>query len=160
MLRRLWQQSHKFDYALVGHSGDSDCLPLVDYGHPPPNRAERLKVLNKMVAHAQYCFSGDSTLEATARAVSEVAALEADDRLVFVLSDANLRRYGIPPAALAKHMTVDPRVQVFAIFLASMADEAQRTVAALPPGRGFACLDTSELPALLRTIFAARVAAV
>ena len=49
----------------------------------------------------QYCMSGDSTLEATARAVDDVAKqVHADARYVFVVSDANLRRYNISPARL------------------------------------------------------------
>ena len=52
---------------------------------------------------AQFCFSGDHTVEATERAIGEAAAGGGDDgepAYVFVVSDANLRRYGIPPSAL------------------------------------------------------------
>ncbi len=44
---------HKYDYCIVGHSGDSRSIPLVPYGKPPANRKERLQVLETMVAHAQ-----------------------------------------------------------------------------------------------------------
>ena len=78
---------------------------------------ERLKVILKMTAHSQYCYSGDTTLEATAAAVRSVAERGGgsdgggggggggggeegaeDDAFVFVVSDANLRRYGIAPS--------------------------------------------------------------
>jgi hypothetical protein len=45
-----------------------------------------------MVAHSQYCVSGDHTVEAVEAAVEEVAAQEADAHYVFAVSDANLRR--------------------------------------------------------------------
>jgi hypothetical protein len=64
-----------------------------------------------MVAHSQFCFSGDNTLTATARAIKRVlrpasgTAGEARPgtdgdrtaRLVVVVSDANFARYGIDP---------------------------------------------------------------
>lgn len=117
----------------MGHSGDSESIPLVPYGKPPQNRKERLQVLETMVAHSQvycwlvilyehgvivmisvvivqYCMSGDTTVEATIKAVSDVAKQDkADGRYVFVVSDANLRRYGISPRTLGEqhgHETV------------------------------------------------------
>lgn len=46
-------------------------------------------------------MSGDETLGATAQAIKDVAAqTPADARYVFMVSDANLRRYGISPATL------------------------------------------------------------
>ena len=79
---------------MVGHSGDTPCAPLVEYGLPPPNEKERLKVIQRMAAHTQFCMSGDHTLEATREAIEEVATHldEADEAFVFVLSDANLER--------------------------------------------------------------------
>ena len=44
---------HKYRYSMVGHSGDTPCAPLVEYGLPPPNEKERLKVVQRMVAHTQ-----------------------------------------------------------------------------------------------------------
>lgn len=34
----------KFDYAIMGHSGDAPVIPFVDFGAPPADRKERLKV--------------------------------------------------------------------------------------------------------------------
>ena len=42
-----------------------------------------------MHAHAQFCRSGDSTLEAAAAAVKAVAKEEADDYLVLLVSGHN-----------------------------------------------------------------------
>lgn len=103
-------------------------------------------------------MSGDHTLEGAEAAVREVAEHDADERLVFVLSDANLRRYGIPPERLGKAITRDRRVRAYAIFIASLADEADRVARAMPAGRGFACLDTSKIPGLFRQIFTQQVA--
>ena len=46
-------------------------------------------------------------------------------------------------------------VQCYAIFLASIGDEADRIRAALPRGKAFTCLDTAALPGLFRSIFVA-----
>jgi hypothetical protein len=39
---------HKYSWSLVGHSGDGPAVPLVDYAHPPADRAQRLKVVQVM----------------------------------------------------------------------------------------------------------------
>ena len=56
--------STRFEYELCGHDGDSMEIKLVNFGSPPKNEAERLKVVRKMWTHSQYCGSGDNTLEA------------------------------------------------------------------------------------------------
>ena len=48
---------------MVAHSGDGPSIPLVDYGNPPANDRERLGVLQTMVAHTQFCMSGDHTVQ-------------------------------------------------------------------------------------------------
>jgi hypothetical protein len=85
---------HKYQYAIVGHSGDDPATPLVPFGKPPANRKERLKVraappslcgsadgrprrraaqvLMRMHAHAQYCSAGDTTLQAVQDGVEMV----------------------------------------------------------------------------------------
>lgn len=55
--------------------GDGPEMMIVEYGKPPQNRKERLKVLRKMSAHSEYCSSGDSTLEAIHLAVNDVVTL-------------------------------------------------------------------------------------
>lgn len=119
-----------------------------------------------MWAHAQYCMSGDTTLEAAEAGVesclgmrSPVSTLslarhiallkssstmeidnnfptaeEADDYFVMLLSDANLKRYAIPPEDLGEVLTRDPKVKAFALFIAG-GREAERLAAALRESR-------------------------
>ena len=87
----------KFDYSIVGHSGDSSCIELVSFGRPPKNELEKMQILQKMLAHSQYCQSGDFTLEAMGRAITDVTdGLSENDgsSIVIGVSDANLERYG------------------------------------------------------------------
>ena len=78
-----------------------------------------------MHAHSQFCWPGDHTLEATRLAVSEMSKEPADESFVIVLSDANFSRYRINPDEFATVMTSDPRVNVFAVFIGSLGDQAQ-----------------------------------
>jgi hypothetical protein len=91
--------------------------------------------------------SGDSTLEAIEAGARAVAAQPADEHFLFVVSDANLRRYGIStrsvrwvsrqacrlliawthgPEQLAEALKTDSRVRAYVIFIGSLADEADR----------------------------------
>merc|ERR1712146_308182 len=66
----------------------------------PFNENEKMAILEKMLAHSQFCFPGDNTLPATEIAISRCATgAEGDgiERLVIVISDANFRRYNIDP---------------------------------------------------------------
>ena len=148
---------HKYRYAMVGHSGDTPCHPLVDYGMPPPNEKERLKIVQRMAAHTQVCLSGDHTLEATREAIEEASTHlgHVDEAFVFVLSDANLERYGIRPSAFADALTSHPKVNAHACFLASLGGAAERLKDALPAGKASVCLDASELPNAFRSMLTA-----
>ena len=119
-------------YDIVGHSGDSPEIPFVSHDAPPKNNKERLDIMKQMHAHAQYCWSGDHTLEATDMAISRITEQEADDYFVVVLSDANLERYGIPAEAFGKVLTSDARVNAFAIFIGSLGNQADRLVYLMP----------------------------
>jgi glycerol-3-phosphate cytidylyltransferase-like family protein len=171
------QQHHDFDYSIVGHSGDSPCIKLVDFGTPPANEKERMKVLQTMVAHSQFCQSGDHTLEAMEQAMIDVVASGLDDGddgdydmdsnndddefIVIAISDANLQRYGIHPRELGKIMqgttlkrtkAMSPPVKAYCIFIASFGKEAQEIQQELPVGRGHVCMQTSDLPRIVRQI--------
>lgn len=115
-----------FQYDIVGHSGDSPEIPFVSHDSPPKNNKERLNIIKKMHAYAQYCWSGDHTLEGTDLAVKHITVEEADDYFVVVLSDANLERYGIPAEAFGKVLMSDARVHAFAIFIGSLGNQADR----------------------------------
>ena len=146
--------SSRFEYSIVGHSGDGPNIPFVEVGSPPKDRGDQLRILQRMVAHTQFCMSGDTTLQAAEYAIQEVSQKEGDEAFVFVVSDANLRRYGISPHELGSILTSNPDVNACAIFIASLADEAARIEAALPAGTGHICFDTSDLPQLFRNLFA------
>lgn len=77
-------------------------------------------------AHAQFCISGDHTLEAAKHAITKIAEEEADEHFVIVLSDANLDRYGIRPSHLADILTSNEDVNAYVIFIGSLGDQANR----------------------------------
>jgi hypothetical protein len=146
----------KYRYAVVGHSGDGSCTPFVEYGAPPANEKQRLQLLQKMAAHTQYCQSGDTTLNAAKAAVAEVLEHDADERFVFLFSDANLARYGIEPEDLRAALCSSPEVEGHALFISSLRDEAEQIRQALPAGRGHICLNASDVPRTFKEILHAR----
>ena len=79
---------------------------------------------------------------------------DAGKYFVFLVSDANLRRYRIEPRELHDRLlSRDKSVNSYAIFLASFGDEANKIASALPAGRGHVCMDTSLLPGIFKSIF-------
>ena len=49
--------------------------------------------LQSLVAHSQFCLSGDHTLEATKVAIDNISKMEdMDEKFVVILSDANIER--------------------------------------------------------------------
>lgn len=152
---------NKFDYSIVAHSGDSPCIPLVNWSEPPKNELERMNVLQSMMAHSQYCMSGDYTLEALGNAIDKVASSDGDDAegTVICLSDANLARYGIDPRQMGTMIEAGTKrgVKAYAVFIASFGEEAQEIKRSLPVGRGHLCMETSDLPRIVRDILASRI---
>uniref|UniRef100_G3R371 von Willebrand factor A domain-containing protein 8 n=1 Tax=Gorilla gorilla gorilla TaxID=9595 RepID=G3R371_GORGO len=143
----------KFQYDIVGHSGDGYNIGLVPMNKIPKDNKQRLEILKTMHAHSQFCMSGDHTLEGTEHAIKEIVKEEADEYFVVVLSDANLSRYGIHPAKFAQILTRDPQVNAFAIFIGSLGDQATRLQRTLPAGRSFVAMDTKDIPQILQQIF-------
>jgi len=143
----------KFKYEIWGHSGDGYEIEFASLDDPPKNDKERLKILKEMHAHAQFCMSGDHTLEATRFAVKEIKEQEGDEHFVIILSDANLQRYGISASQFADAMTSDDDVNTFAIFIGSLGDQADRLKRSLPSGRSFVCLETKDIPQIMQQIF-------
>lgn len=153
VLEAFENYEHKFKYDIVGHSGDGYNIALVESGKVPKNNKQRLEILKVMHAHAQFCMSGDHTLEGTEHAIREIAKEDADEYFVIVLSDANLERYGIEPSKFAQVLTTNSQVNAFAIFIGSLGDQADRLQRTLPAGRSFIAMDTKEIPQILQQIF-------
>lgn len=154
----------RFDYSIVGHSGDSPCIPFVEFGNPPKNEKQRMRILQAMIAHSQYCQAGDHTLDAMEQAIRDVASNEKDEDfpsecVVIAISDANLERYGIHPRELAKIMEAGGQngVKAHCIFIASLGKEAEEIKRVLPVGRGHVCMQTNELPRVVRNILSTQV---
>lgn len=103
--------------------------------------------------HAQYCQSGDSTLEATRRAITDCMAVEADEHFVFVVSDADLERYAITPAAWNAHLISEPKCHTFAILISQNEREGERILAGIAPGRAYVCEETDALASTFMAIF-------
>ncbi|KHJ47859.1 hypothetical protein D918_02018 [Trichuris suis] len=148
----------RIQYDIIGHSGEQDHISLVTLDHQPRNPKERLDVLKYMVAHSQFCYSGDSTLSAMTKSISELSSCDADERLLIVFSDANLSRYGIAPSEFCRAMSPsNDNVSVYAIFIGSIGDEAIRLRKELPIGRSFVCRETTELPEIVRQILTSSI---
>ncbi|KAJ8731176.1 hypothetical protein PYW07_004340 [Mythimna separata] len=139
---------------MLGHSGEEHALELVRVDKPPENEKERLKIIRTMHAHAQFCWSGDNTLPAAEHAIKSIASEDADEAIVLILSDANLRRYGIQPEELGTILTSDNRVQAHVIFIGSLGDEANSLLRRLPAGHAHVCMDVASLPQIMQQIFA------
>lgn len=153
-------KTDKVQYDIVGHSGDSQAVSFVTTQHHPKNDKDRLDVLKRMIAHTQYCSSGDNTVESLEWAVCELNAKkdDFDETVVILVSDANLQRYNIRPKKIKDAMTKYPGINSFAIMIGSLGDEADMIQRELPAGKAFVLKDTSELPKIMETIFASTIA--
>ncbi|XP_026673539.1 von Willebrand factor A domain-containing protein 8 isoform X2 [Ceratina calcarata] len=145
----------KFQYDIVGHSGDDYNIVFVKHTQPPADNKRRLEIIKTMHAHSQFCESGDNTLQATQHAIVNLAKEDADERIVVVLSDANFDRYGIRPEQFAKILTANPDVNAFAIFIGSLGDQATNLTKRITAGRAFVCMDLKDIPRILQQIFSA-----
>ena len=152
LMESLAGLEHKYQYEIVGHSGETHHLPLVPMGEPPLNRVERLNVIKMMIKHASSCRSGDNTLASSIRAVREVRNFEADDYFVFLISDANLEIYGVTPEVLADALMNDAKVNAYAIFIAE-PEIASAMSKRMPNGRAHVCNNNLEMPMLFKGIF-------
>eukprot|EP00984_Skeletonema_dohrnii_P028852 scaffold19010_cov123-Skeletonema_dohrnii-CCMP3373.AAC.1 len=109
------------------------------------DEATQLRVLESMVAH-QYTYAGDHTIEAIEVAVEE----SAPDTLVIAISDANLNRYDITLKDLKPLQSA--KVHAHLIFIASLGDEAAALAKAVPNERAQCCMNTSDLPLIIKKI--------
>ena len=86
-----------------------------------------------------------------------MAERAADERYVFVISDADLARYGLAPQEWSRILMAQPSVGAYAVLIASNEAEADAIQAGLAPGRGHVCTDTEMLAATFERIFQASV---
>ncbi|XP_022919882.1 von Willebrand factor A domain-containing protein 8 [Onthophagus taurus] len=148
----------KIQYDILGHSGDADRIDFVKRKNPPKNNKERLDLLRVMIAHAQFCWSGDHTVEATQTAIADLAMEDdCDEAITVIFSDANLQRYGISPAKLGAALTSHEKVSSYMIFIGSLGNQAQMISEQLPAGRAFVCTDLANLPQILKQIFSSSI---
>jgi MoxR-like ATPase len=146
----------KYHFSIVGHSGDAEYIPLgVEFGAPPVSVKDKLAVVKKMNAHAEYCQSGDNSLECLKHGIQTIVEEESDDYFVLLISDANLNRYNVSPKEFGKELTKDPAVNAFALFIASFDGEAEAMKASLPVGKCHVTFDPSNLPNIFQQIFQA-----
>ena len=79
---------------------------------------------------------------------------QADERFVFVVSDADLERYGKRPEEWNEILTSDASVRAYAVLIASNEEEADRIATGLEVGKGYVCTDTALLASTMEKIFA------
>ncbi|XP_008476364.3 von Willebrand factor A domain-containing protein 8 [Diaphorina citri] len=144
---------------IIGHSGETHSIPFVtSIKNLPRDNKQRLEVIKTMHAHAQFCASGDYTLESIRASIQDLTTecAQHDDSILIVLSDANLDRYGIAPREMGEALNAEAAsVRAYAIFIGSLGDQAKRLTQELPAGRGFVCMDLTEIPQILQQIFSA-----
>ena len=157
LMKSLNGMDSKYLYDIIGHSGDSSSIEFVKAGKPPKNEKEMMRVLDQMVAHSQYCWTGDNTLEATKLAIKEIVKENCDDYLVVVISDANLSRYGIEPSTFGAILDSDPKVSAIALFIGSLGQEANMITKQLPSGKSFVVSQTRHIPQYMQEIFSSIV---
>jgi len=145
MIMECFRGDRRFNLFITGHNGSS---PKIDFVNPSMqlDEATQLRVLEGMVAHTQYTYAGDHTIEAM-----EVAVEESDpDSLVIIISDANLNRYNITLKDLKPLQS--SKVHAHLIFIASLGDEAAVLASAVPNERAQCCFKTSDLPLIIKKI--------
>jgi MoxR-like ATPase len=148
MIMEALGDDKRFKLQIVGHNGSSAHIPLAqpDTSKDP---ATQLKILEEMIAHTQFTWAGDSTLEAIELAVNNAH----EDELILVISDANLKRYRIEPEQVS---TLLQRSDVHAhlVLVGSMGEEASDLASEIANGRAQVCSDSEELPLLMKNILA------
>ena len=148
MIMEALKDDKRFELTIVGHNGDSAEIPFVDKT-TPQDPATQLRILESMVAHTQYTFPGDRTLEAIELAIGQ--ANEGD--LVLAVSDANLKRYRIDPASVSE-LLKRKGVHSHLILIGSLGEEAVKLAQSIPNERAQVCFDSEDLPLIIKNIVA------
>ena len=111
-----------------------------------------------MVAHSQFCLSGDHTCAALDLAIQKAAADkdEHEEAFVFLISDANFERYGITPKKIASILEKEPKIHAHLILLASFGSEAQE-IKQMLQDKVSICMTTNELPKVFESLLGASI---
>ena len=144
--------SERVFVSVSGHSGEEKKVDLLDgNAFPLSSLKDRYAVLQRIVAHAQYCWSGDNTLPALQTAVSELEGIgtDLDSRYVFVVSDANFRRYGISTKRISTALTSSPKVEAALLMVGQLGEEADQLARELPQGKAYVCRKSGDLSNIL-----------
>ena len=153
LIEALHGFEHKFVYNMSMHSGGTADAPLLEAGRPPAEEGERARVVGALFAHAWSAPSGDNSLQAVRRAVEAAGRADADERIVVLLSDANLGRYDVSPEEIGEALRSNPHVRAYCVFVAEPA-AAEWLAELLPLGQGFAVQDVAKLPRVMKEVFA------
>lgn len=143
----------KIVYSISGHSGSGPHHKFVEVGSAPDSHQGRAEVAHGLIAHSRACLTGDSTLEAAKRAVARAKQGDYDARIVILVSDANLGRYGVTAEALAEALGSDKDVDAHIVFIAEPL--AAAAIAERLPGKAHLCMDVSTLPSVIKEILRA-----
>ena len=136
----------QFSYSIVGHSGSgAEALRIVDWGKPPTSAQDKLKVVEHVRTHPQYCQPGDCTLEGTEKGIQDCLSEAADEHFVFVISDADLERYGISPQSWNDIIVSETRCGVYVVLISDNENEAERILECMSPGHAHVCDQTENL---------------
>merc|ERR1711907_94508 len=98
-----------------------------------------------MRAHSQYAAPGDQTIAAAHRAVQEAVQQPADEHFVFLVSDADLARYGIKGDMVSGVLTQNKNVHGYVILLSNSSGEGDELSAAMAPGHAYVCSENASL---------------
>ena len=149
MIMESLRDDDRFQLEIVGHNGTSAMIPLVD-SKSTLDESNQLRVLDGMYAHTQYTYAGDRTLEAIDLAVHNAKMGD----LVLVITDANLKRYRIEADEVSE--LIDRHgIHTHLIIIGSMGEEANELAQNITPkGHAQVCLDSSDLPIVIKSIVA------
>ena len=151
MIMEALKDDNRFELEIVGHNGTSAEIPFLN-PFDARDAKTQLKILESMVAHTQYTWAGDSTLEALDLAVTTAGGGD----LVILISDANLQRYRISAHDVSDILQQGTAkdVHTHLIFVGSMGKEAHILARNIPNERAQVCMNTQDLPVLLKGIVA------
>jgi hypothetical protein len=144
-------------FEIAGHNGDAPCVEFSDFAAPPLNEKDRFKIVQRMIASAQYCGSGDTSLQAV-RAAGDRVAQECtgpdDEGLVLAFSDANFSRYRITAdqlnACLAPGGAGSSTAKAVRTTLVLIGSRDAATALAAEVPAAVVAFDTKDLPRIVK----------